>query len=88
MDKREFRVLIKYCFLKGKNTVESKTWLDAEFSDTVPGKSTIEDCYVIVAVDGPSFFKLQNTEEVQENWLVPKAMVAKRSGKIVNIHKD
>ncbi|KAF7267486.1 hypothetical protein GWI33_019292 [Rhynchophorus ferrugineus] len=44
MDKREFRVLIKYCILKGKNTVETKTWLDAEFPDTVPGKSTIKNC--------------------------------------------
>ncbi|KAF7264652.1 hypothetical protein GWI33_022818 [Rhynchophorus ferrugineus] len=26
----EFRVLIKYCFLKGKNTVEAKIWLGAE----------------------------------------------------------
>ncbi|KAF7271906.1 hypothetical protein GWI33_015272 [Rhynchophorus ferrugineus] len=45
MDKKEFRVLIKYCFLKGKNTVEAKTWLDAEFSDTAPRKSTIKDWY-------------------------------------------
>ncbi|KAF7278842.1 hypothetical protein GWI33_007905 [Rhynchophorus ferrugineus] len=30
MDKKEFRVLIKYCFLKGKNTVEAKTWLYSE----------------------------------------------------------
>ncbi|KAF7264426.1 hypothetical protein GWI33_023228 [Rhynchophorus ferrugineus] len=45
MDKKEFRVLIKYCFLKGKNTVEVKTWLDPEFPDTAPGKSTIKDWY-------------------------------------------
>ncbi|KAF7274313.1 hypothetical protein GWI33_013019 [Rhynchophorus ferrugineus] len=44
MDKKKFRVLIKYCFLKGKNTVEAKTWLDVEFPDTTPGKSTIKDC--------------------------------------------
>ncbi|KAF7275975.1 hypothetical protein GWI33_011047 [Rhynchophorus ferrugineus] len=37
MDKKEFRVLIKYCFLKGKNTVQAKTWLDADFPDTAPG---------------------------------------------------
>ncbi|KAF7276297.1 hypothetical protein GWI33_010691 [Rhynchophorus ferrugineus] len=46
MDQKEFRVLIKYCFLRGKNTVEAKTWLDAEFPDTVTGKSTIKDWYV------------------------------------------
>ncbi|KAF7283721.1 hypothetical protein GWI33_023105 [Rhynchophorus ferrugineus] len=44
MDKNEFHVVIKYCFLKGKNTVETKTWLEAEFPDTAPGKSTIKDC--------------------------------------------
>ncbi|KAF7267363.1 hypothetical protein GWI33_019373 [Rhynchophorus ferrugineus] len=45
MDKNEFHVLIKYCFLKGKNTVEAKTWLDDKFPDTAPGKSTINDWY-------------------------------------------
>ncbi|KAF7269167.1 hypothetical protein GWI33_017778 [Rhynchophorus ferrugineus] len=45
MGKKEFRVLIKYCLLNGKNTVETKTWLDAEFPDTAPGISTIKDCY-------------------------------------------
>ncbi|KAF7264253.1 hypothetical protein GWI33_000427 [Rhynchophorus ferrugineus] len=45
MYKKEFRVLIKYCFLKGKNTVEAKTCLDAEFPDTVPRKSTIKYCH-------------------------------------------
>ncbi|KAF7273575.1 hypothetical protein GWI33_013717 [Rhynchophorus ferrugineus] len=43
MDKKEFRVLTKYWFLKGKNTVEAETWLDAEFPDTTPGTSTIKD---------------------------------------------
>ncbi|KAF7273436.1 hypothetical protein GWI33_013856 [Rhynchophorus ferrugineus] len=43
MDKMEFLVLIIYCFLRGKNTVEVKTWLDAELPDTAPGKSTIKD---------------------------------------------
>ena len=41
--KKEFRVLIKYCFLKGKNTVEARTWLDNEFPESAPGKSTIID---------------------------------------------
>ncbi|KAF7265654.1 hypothetical protein GWI33_020948 [Rhynchophorus ferrugineus] len=45
MDKKEFRLLIKYCFLKGKNTVEAKTCLDSEFPNTAPGKSTIKVCY-------------------------------------------
>ncbi|KAF7273832.1 hypothetical protein GWI33_013479 [Rhynchophorus ferrugineus] len=45
MDKKEFRVLMKYYFLKAKNTVEARTWLDAEFPDTAPGQSTIKDWY-------------------------------------------
>ncbi|KAF7278375.1 hypothetical protein GWI33_008505 [Rhynchophorus ferrugineus] len=44
MDKKEFRVLIKYCFLMRKNTLEAITWFDAEFLDTAPGKSTIKAC--------------------------------------------
>ncbi|KAF7272807.1 hypothetical protein GWI33_014439 [Rhynchophorus ferrugineus] len=32
MDKKEFRVLIKYCFLKGKNTVETKAWQENQLS--------------------------------------------------------
>ncbi|KAF7280053.1 hypothetical protein GWI33_006436 [Rhynchophorus ferrugineus] len=45
MDKKKFRVFIKYCFLMEKNTVEAKTWLDAKFPDTAPGNSTIKDWY-------------------------------------------
>ena len=45
MDKKEFCVLIKYCFFKGKNTVEAKNWLGVEFSDTVPEEPTIKDWY-------------------------------------------
>ncbi|CAK9803082.1 Protein GVQW3 [Anthophora quadrimaculata] len=45
MDKKKFRVLIKHCFLMGKNTVEAKQWLDKCYGDSVPGKSTIIDWY-------------------------------------------
>lgn len=45
MEKQEFRVLIKHCFLVGKNTVEAKQWLDKHYSDSAPGKSTIKDWY-------------------------------------------
>lgn len=37
--------MIKYCFLKRKNTVEVKIWLDNEFPESVAGKSTIIDWY-------------------------------------------
>ena len=39
MDKKEFRVLIKYCFLMGKNT------LGKRHGDSAPGKSAIIDYY-------------------------------------------
>lgn len=42
MEKKEFRVLIKHCFLAKKNTVEAKAWLDKHYSDLAPGKSTVE----------------------------------------------
>ena len=45
MYKKEFRVLIKYCFLRGKNTVEAKQWLEKLYGDSAPGKSTIIDWY-------------------------------------------
>ena len=45
MDKKEFRVLIKHCFLMGKNTVEAKQWLDKRYGDSAPRESTIIDWY-------------------------------------------
>ncbi|XP_023214386.1 uncharacterized protein LOC111617308, partial [Centruroides sculpturatus] len=45
MDKKEFSVLIKHCFLMRKNTVEAKQWFDKHYGDSAPGKSTIIDWY-------------------------------------------
>ena len=45
MDKEEFRVLIKHCFLMAKNTVEAKQWLDKRYGNSAPGKSTIINWY-------------------------------------------
>lgn len=42
MDNKEFRVLIKHCFLMGKNTVEAKAWLDEHYADSAPSKATVE----------------------------------------------
>lgn len=41
MDSREFRVLIKHCFLMGKNTVDAKQWFDKYYGKFAPAKSTI-----------------------------------------------
>ena len=36
MEKSEFCVLIKHCFLMGKNTVQAKQWLDKCYLDSAP----------------------------------------------------
>jgi hypothetical protein len=41
MDKKEFRVLVKHCFLAKKDTFEAKAWLD-NYSNSAPEKSTVE----------------------------------------------
>ena len=38
-------MLIKNCFLMGKNSVEAKQWLDKRYRDSVLGKLTIIDWY-------------------------------------------
>ena len=45
MDKNEFQVLIKHCFLMGKNAIEVKQWLDKRYGNSAPGKSTIINWY-------------------------------------------
>lgn len=42
MEKSEFRVLIKHCFLMGKNTVQAKQWLDKCYSDSAPSRQMVE----------------------------------------------
>ncbi|KAF7273274.1 hypothetical protein GWI33_014021 [Rhynchophorus ferrugineus] len=63
MDKKEVRVLIKCRFLKGKNTVEARTWLDADFSDTAPGKSIIKD-WPQLATFTPLTGRMASTAEI------------------------
>ena len=45
MDKKKLRVLIKHCFLMGKNIVKVKQWLDKRYGDSASGKATIIDWY-------------------------------------------
>jgi hypothetical protein len=42
MDKKEFHVLMKHCFLRKTNTVEAKAWLYKHYLDSAPAKSTVE----------------------------------------------
>ena len=45
MDRKEFRVLNKHCFLMGQHTFKAKQWLVKRYGDSAPGKSTIIDWY-------------------------------------------
>ena len=78
MDKKEFRVLIKYCFLKGKNTVKAKQWLDKRYGDSAPGKSIIIDWY--------AGFKRgrTNTDDAERSGRPKSAVVPKN---ITKVHK-
>ena len=42
MEKSEFRVLIKHCFLIGKNIVQAKQWLDKCYPDSAPSRQMVE----------------------------------------------
>jgi hypothetical protein len=45
MDKKDFHVLMKHCFLAKKNAVEAKAWLDKQNLDPAPAKSTVEEWF-------------------------------------------
>ena len=45
MEKSEFHVLIKHCFLMGKNTVQAKQWLDKCYLDSIPLEITVKRWY-------------------------------------------
>lgn len=45
MNKREYRVLIKHCFLMGKSAVDAKQWLDKYHDEFAPAKSTVHGWY-------------------------------------------
>ena len=45
MEKSEFCVLIKHCFLMGKNTVQAKQWLDKCYLNSAPSETTVERWY-------------------------------------------
>lgn len=49
MDSKEFRVLVKHCFLKGKSSDEAQAWLEKCYVNiknvTIPQKETICNWY-------------------------------------------
>ena len=46
MEKFKFRVLIKHCFLMGKNTVQAKQWLDKCYSYSALLETMVKRWYV------------------------------------------
>ncbi|XP_023233220.1 RB1-inducible coiled-coil protein 1-like [Centruroides sculpturatus] len=66
MDKEEFCVLIKHCFLMEKNTVEAKQWLDKNYGDSAPGKSSIIDCIWIIIFQRDLDMNKSHLERVQD----------------------
>ena len=42
MEKSKFRVLIKHCFLMGKNTVQTKEWLHKCYLDSAPLETMVK----------------------------------------------
>jgi hypothetical protein len=45
MDKKEFRELMKHCFLAKKKFFEAKAWLDILYLGSAPAKSTVEKSF-------------------------------------------
>ena len=45
MEKSEFHVLIKHCFLMGKITIQAKQWYDKCYSDSAPSEITVKWWY-------------------------------------------
>ncbi|KAF7264245.1 hypothetical protein GWI33_000433 [Rhynchophorus ferrugineus] len=42
MDQKQFRVFILHWFLIGKNTVQTKHWLERYYKDSAPSETTIK----------------------------------------------
>ena len=45
MEKSEFHVLIKHCFLMGKNTVQANQWIDKCYLDSAPSETIVMRWY-------------------------------------------
>ena len=45
MEKSEFRVLIKHCFLIGKHTIQAKQWLNKCYSNSAPSETMVKRWY-------------------------------------------
>ena len=72
MEKIEFRVLIKHCFLMKENTVETKQWLDKHYPNSAPSRQMVEkwiEVHLNVVVPAQMRLLLQKTSQKSTNWL-------------------
>ena len=65
MEKSEFCVLIKHCFLMGKNTVQAKQWLDKCYSDSAPSETMVKRWHA-------DFNQKKATNEEEKSALSPR----------------
>ena len=79
MDKKEVRVLIKHCFLMGKNTIGVKEWLDNRYGDSTPGNSIIIDWYAQFKRDRT------NTDDAERSSRPKSAVVPENITKVYEI---
>ena len=72
MEKSEFHVFIKHCFLMGKYTVQVKQWLGKCYSDSTPSETTVKRWYAdfnrgSTDINDAEYSGHQNSAGVQEN---------------------
>ena len=79
MEKSEFRVLIKHCFLTRKNTVQIKQWLDKCYSDSVPSETIVKRWY--------ADFKCKRTDmnDAEHSGFLNSAVVPENTKKLLKL---
>ena len=74
IEKSEFHVLVKHCFLRGKSTVQAKQWLDKCYSDSAPLETMVKRWYADFKCGHTSQMMLnaQVAQIQQLSWKTPK----------------
>ena len=72
MEKSEFRVLIKHCFLMRKNTVQAKEWLETCYPESTPYRQMVEKWFA-------NFKRIRtNTDDVERSGLPNSSVVPEK----------
>ena len=80
MEKSKFRVLKKHCFQLGKNTVQTKQWLDKCYSDSAPSKTKVKRWY--------ADFKRSRTDTNDAEWSGrPGRQLSRKTHTHTKLHK-